>query len=170
MAMAPLPFDGDGAVLRWSFRTEQALKVFINNVQVRLFTKYESHLTIPSQFHWSKTSKNSKVQLYSILAYNLIKSSLLEFLCKLVDWFLGMTDVTWNRRRKCGSGGYPSTNPLLWSRLIGMCVGSRWGRLFCPVGLGGFPEAYPYRLRFILHRDQTECLGAGRFEGKNPSP
>jgi hypothetical protein len=25
MAMAPLPFDGDGAVLRWSFRTEQAL-------------------------------------------------------------------------------------------------------------------------------------------------
>jgi hypothetical protein len=27
MAMAPLPFDGDGAVLRWSFGTEQALSI-----------------------------------------------------------------------------------------------------------------------------------------------
>ena len=27
MAMAPLPFDGDRAVLRWSFGTEQALNL-----------------------------------------------------------------------------------------------------------------------------------------------
>jgi hypothetical protein len=30
MAMAPLPFDGDGAVLRWSFGTEQALSYVVN--------------------------------------------------------------------------------------------------------------------------------------------